>query len=367
MSFTPPPYPYERLDVLKKLASRHDGGPIDCSIGTPIDPPPEAVLQELAKAVGARGYPTSQGSPDFRESAAAWLERRFGVAVATSDVAACIGTKEFVGTLAGYLHLRTPDRDTVLYPAISYPTYAMSATLAGLRALPVAVRDGRLDLASIHPDDAARALVLWANSPSNPTGHLDDLEAIAAWGRHHHVPIASDECYAEFTWAGRPRSILEHGSDGVLAVHSSSKRSNLAGLRAGFYAGDEELVGFLKSVRQHAGFMVPAPVQAAVAVAYGDDEHVVAQRVRYWSRLTVLSEALSSFGVDAPLPEGAFYLWCSKEGLDGWALASEIAERSALVVSPGELYGDDGRNFVRVAVVQSDERLAVAAARLRGD
>jgi aspartate/methionine/tyrosine aminotransferase len=180
------------------------------------------------------------------------------------------------------------------------------------------------------------------------------------------VLVASDECYAEFTWAGPPRSILEHGSDGVLAVHSSSKRSNLAGLRAGFYAGDDELVGFLKAVRQHAGFMVPAPIQAAVAVAYGDDGHVTAQRERYWNRLTMLSDALESFGVHAPLPEGAFYLWCSKEGLDGWGLASEIAERSGLVVSPGELYGDDGRNFVRVAVVQSDERLAVAAARLRG-
>ena len=366
MSFTPPPYPYERLDVLKKLAATHDGGPIDCSIGTPIDAPPQAVLEELAKGAGARGYPTSQGSPDFRSSAASWMQRRFGVTVSINDVAACIGTKEFVGTLAGYLHLRSPERDTVLYPAISYPTYAMGATLAGLRPVPVAVRDGRLDLGSIERDDVERALVVWANSPSNPTGYLDDLGQVSAWGRRHGVPVASDECYAEFTWAGPPRSILEHGSDGVLALHSSSKRSNLAGIRAGFYAGDEELVNFLKSVRQHAGFMVPAPVQAAVAVAYHDDAHVALQRDRYWSRLTLMSDALSDFGVHAPMPEGAFYLWCSKEGLDGWALAREIAERSALVVSPGELYGEDGRNFVRVAVVQSDERLAVAAARLRG-
>jgi succinyldiaminopimelate transaminase len=367
VSFTPPPYPYERLDVLKKLADVHEGGAIDCSIGTPFDAPPPSVLVELAKGTGARGYPTSQGSADFRVAAASWMQRRFGVTIASSDVAACIGTKEFVGTLAGYLHLRSPDRDTVLYPAISYPTYAMGATLAGLRPVPVAVRDNRLDLASIAPEDVARALVLWANSPSNPTGFLDDLEHIAEWGRQHGVPVASDECYAEFTWAGRPRSILEHGSDGVLAVHSSSKRSNLAGIRAGFYAGDESLVNFLKSVRQHAGFMVPAPVQAAVAVAYDDDEHVAQQRERYLSRLMLMSSALRDFGVNAPMPEGSFYLWCSKEGLDGWELASEIAERSALVVSPGELYGEDGRDFVRLAVVQSDERLALAAARLRGD
>lgn len=367
MSFTPPPYPYERLDVLRKLAATHEGGPIECSIGTPIDAPPHAVLDELAKGIGARGYPTSQGSLDLRAAAAGWMQRRFNVTVSENDVAACIGTKEFVATLAGYLHLRSPERDTVLYPAISYPTYAMSAVLAGLRAVPVRMTDGRLDLTSITPDDVTRALVLWANSPSNPTGYLDDLETIATWGRLHGVPVASDECYAEYTWDGAPRSILEHGSDGVLAVHSCSKRSNLAGMRAGFYTGDEELVGFLKLVRQHAGFMVPAPVQAAVAVAYSDDEHVNVQRERYRVRLSMMSSALRDYGLDAPMPEGAFYLWCSKAGLDGWELASEIAERSALVVSPGELYGEDGRDFIRLAVVQSDERLAVAAARLRGD
>ncbi len=369
MSFTPPPYPFERLDVFRKLASSFDGGPIDCSIGTPIDPPPPAVLEELARGVGTRGYPTSQGSVDFRESAAGWMERRFGVTVAPNDVAACIGTKEFVASLAGFLHLRSPERDTVLFPSISYPSYAMSATLAGLRAVSVAMSNGQLDVASISPEDSARALVLWSNSPSNPTGYLDDLEGVAAWGRRHGVPVASDECYAEFTWSGPPRSILEYGSEGVLAVHSISKRSNLAGLRAGFYAGDEELVGFLKLVRQHAGFMVAAPVQAAVAVAYGDDEHVEVQRERYRARLALMSDALGAVGVDAPMPEGSFYLWCSKVGLDGWELARRASPNvQRLIVGPGDLYGDAGRQLlVRLAVVQSDERLEVAASRLRGN
>jgi succinyldiaminopimelate transaminase len=366
VSFSPPPYPYERLDVLKKLADTHEGGPIDCSIGTPVDAPPAAVIEELAKGTGARGYPTSQGSPEYRASAAAWMNRRFGLSLASTDLAACIGTKEFVGNVAGYLHLRSPERDTVLYPSISYPTYAMGATLSGLRSVAVATKNGQLDLDSIDPGDAARALVLWTNSPSNPTGFLDDLERAASWGRERGVPVISDECYAEFTWAGRPRTILEHGLDGVLALHSVSKRSNLAGIRAGFYAGDEALVTYLRSVRQHAGFMVAAPVQAAVAVAYSDDEHVSAQRERYRSRLSTMSEALRGVGVDAPMPEGAFYLWCSKPGMDGWELAAFLAETSALVVSPGELYGDDGANFVRIAMVQPDERLALAVERLKG-
>lgn len=364
VSFAPPAYPYERLDGLRRLASVFEGGPIDCSIGTPVDPPPDFVIEELARGAGARGYPPSAGSIEYREAAAGWMNRRFGLDVGPDDLAACVGTKEFVGSVAGYLHLKSPERDTVLYPAVSYPTYAMGATLAGLRSVPVAMVNGQLDLSSIDHGDVERALMLWANSPSNPTGFLDDLEGLAKWGRRHGVLVASDECYAEFTWSSRPRSILEHGSQGVLALHSVSKRSNLAGLRAGFYAGDAAFVAYLRSVRQHAGLMVPGPVQAAVARAYGDDAHVEVQRATYLARLELLSRALKRLDVDAPMPEGSFYLWCSKEGADGWALASLLAERSGLVVSPGEFYGDAGKNFVRIAVVQPNERLELAATRL---
>ncbi|HEY7931886.1 MAG TPA: aminotransferase class I/II-fold pyridoxal phosphate-dependent enzyme [Acidimicrobiales bacterium] len=365
MSFSPPAYPYDRLDSLKELASAFDGGPVDCSIGTPIDAPPEFVIDELARASSARGYPPSAGTRAFREAARDWLERRLRVEVSADAVAACVGTKEFVGTLAGYLRLRQPERDTVLYPDISYPTYAMGATLAGLRSVAVPVRDGRLDLSSITREDAARALVLWSNSPSNPTGALDDLRAVAQWGRRHDVLVASDECYSEFTWSSAPRSILEEGTEGVVAVHSISKRSNLAGLRAGFYAGDQTIVNYLKAVRQHAGFMVPGPVQAAVALAYQDDEHVDHQRERYRRRLELLASALVATGVEAPMPDGTFYLWCRREGMDGWALAEFLAKTSGLVVSPGEFYGPTCANFVRVAVVQPDERVALVAQRLR--
>ncbi len=364
MSFAPPPYPYERLDELKRRAAHHEGGPIDCSIGTPIDAPPDFVIEELARAAGVRGYPSSIGSPEYRAAASAWLTWRFGVSVASEQVAACVGTKEFVASVAGYWHLRYPERDTVLYPAVSYPTYAMGATLAGLRAVPVRVEAGRLDLASVRVDDAERALLIWSNSPSNPTGHLDDLAGVAAWARERGVLVISDECYSDFTWSGPARSVLQEGVTGVLALHSISKRSNLAGLRAGFYAGDPEAVAYLAQVRQHAGLMVPGPVQSAVALAYGDDAHVQAQRSRYHARLATLSEALRAAGVEAPMPEGGFYLWCRREGLDAWELARALAELSGLVVSPGELYGD-APEHVRLAVVQTDERLELAAARLR--
>lgn len=364
VTFVPPPYPYDRLAPILAAAARHDGGAIECSIGTPCDEPFAPTIEAVAHSASYRGYPMSFGSERYRSAASNWVQRRFGVTLSLDEVAACVGTKEFVSSLAQFLHLRSPERDTVLYPAVSYPTYAMGAQLAGLRAVAVPMEAGRLDLDQITADDARRALVLWSNSPSNPTGAADDLRAAAEWGRRHGVLVVSDECYCEFTWQGPPRTILEDGLDGVLAVHSISKRSNLAGVRAGFYAGDRALVGFLRSVRQHAGLMVPGPVQDGVALAYDDDAHVTVQRERYRHRFAMLLPALRAAGLDAAQPDGTFYIWARGEEGDGFATAQRLAERSGLVVSPGELYGEAGRPFVRLALVQPDERLALAAARL---
>jgi aspartate/methionine/tyrosine aminotransferase len=291
--------------------------------------------------------------------------------VSSSSVAACVGTKELVASVPQMLRLRQPERDTVLYPAVSYPTYAMGATLAGCRAVPVPPAPGAvggLDLDAIAESDAERALVLWSNSPSNPTGGLGDLGAEAAWGRAHGVPVFSDECYAEFTWDGPPRSILQSGFDGVVAVHSLSKRSNLAGVRVGFFAGDPELVAFLRSVRQHAGLMVPGPAQAAGAVALADDGHVVAQRARYHERLVFLAGVLTEVGFPVGLPQGGFYLWVPVPAAwsDAWSMAEELSRRAGLLVSPGDLYGKGGAGFVRVAVVQPMDRLELVAERLLG-
>ena len=303
------------------MASAQPGGLVDLSIGTPCDPPPDAVVEALARSGAERGYPPSIGTASYREGAVAWMARRLGVTVDPAHVAACVGTKELVAGIPQWLRLRQPDRDTVLYPAISYPTYAMGATLAGCRAVPYR------DLAAIDPADAGRALCLWVNVPGNPTGELGDLGAAAAWGRSHGVPVLSDECYVEFTWDGPPHTILEHGLDGVLAVHSLSKRSNLAGARAGFYAGDPELVHYLAEVRKHAGLMVPGPVQAAAVAAWADDDHVERQRARYHARLTAMVEALGVAGVEADLPSGAFYLWALAPDGDAWALAHRLAAR----------------------------------------
>jgi succinyldiaminopimelate transaminase len=362
--FVPPPYPYDRLESSRAKAALHDGGVVDLSIGTPCDPPLPSVVTALSSSNAERGYPASIGSDPLRQAAAAWMQRRFDINIPTTDIAACIGTKEFVASTPAYLKLRTPHRNVVLFPAVAYPTYEMGAILAGCK--PVAVpmtAAGRLDLASIDPDAADNALCLWANSPSNPTGALDDLQAVAQWGHDHGVLILSDECYCEFTWDASAQSVLQHGTTGLVSVHSLSKRSNLAGVRVGFYAGDHDVVGYLKEVRKHAGLMVPGPAQAAATVALNDDDHVAQQRDRYRHRLDRVGELLTRWsGHTFAPPAGGFYLWAHVG--DGWSFADELATAGGALVSPGDFYGSASSGWARVAVVQPDERLDLVTSRL---
>ncbi|HJO78973.1 MAG: pyridoxal phosphate-dependent aminotransferase [Acidimicrobiales bacterium] len=366
IGFHPPPYPFERIDDLRKMAASQPSGLVDLSIGNPCDPVPEVVATALAEPDPARTYPPSIGSSDLRQAVVGWVERSFGVGLNPAETGVCIGTKELVTGLPHLLKLRTPGRDTILYPAVSYPSYAMGAELAGCRAVAVPV-DGKwcLDLSAIDESDAERALALWVNTPGNPAGGLDDLEAAASWGRSYDVMVLSDECYAEFTWEGPPRSVLQHGSKGVLAVHSLSKRSNLAGLRVGYYAGDPDLVLYLQEVRKHQGFMVSGPAQVAAVAALSDQSHVDVQRDRYRRRLESLVEVMAAMNVAVSMPDGAFYLWAPAPAGDAWGFARVLADELGMVVSPGELFGEAGAGHVRLAAVASDEHIDLLRERAR--
>jgi aspartate/methionine/tyrosine aminotransferase len=296
------------------------------------------------------------------------------VTVTPEQIVACVGTKELVASLPRALSLRDPTRDTVLYPGVAYPTYAMGATLAGLRAVPVPVdRDWRLDLDGVDATDAARALVLWLNDPANPTGAGNDragMTAAVAWARERGIIVASDECYAEFTYdaSGRPAppvTALAAALDGVLAVHSLSKRSNMAGLRAGFVAGDADLVSYLGEIRKHGGLMTPAPVQAAAAAALGDDAHVDEQRARYAARRARLLPVLERWGLVHDGGPSTFYLWlrAAAGAEDGWSITRRLAA-TGLLVAPGDLYGVQGEAHARLALSVTDERLELTAERL---
>jgi succinyldiaminopimelate transaminase len=357
-----PVFPWDRLEPYKAEATGHPDGVVDLSVGTPVDPVPAVIRQALTAAADSPGYPLTYGTAALRDAAADYLRTRHGVTGADPrHVLPLIGSKELVGWLPTLLDLR--EGDQVGYPQLAYPTYEIGALLA--RAEPVTYDDPVADL------DPARVKLLWLNSPSNPTGRVLDaaeLRRIVGWAREHRILVVSDECYIELGWEGtEPVSVLHPdvcgGShDGLIAVHSLSKRSNFAGYRGAFLAGDGAVVGELLAVRKHAGMIVPQPVQAAMVAALGDHAHAVEQKARYARRRGALRAALEAAGFRIEHSEASLYLWATR-GEGCWDTVADLAKRGILV-APGEFYGPAGADFVRVALTATDERVAAAVARL---
>jgi succinyldiaminopimelate transaminase len=355
-----PAFPWDTLAPAAQVARAHPGGIVDLSVGTPVDPVPAVVQAALTAAADSPGYPTTAGTAALRSAAAAWLARRHGVTVDSSAILPVIGTKEFIAWLPTLLGCGPGD--IVSYPELAYPTYDVGARLAGAR--PVA-SDG---LSGFGPE---RVRLAWLNSPSNPTGKVlpaEHLRKVVAWARERGTVVASDECYIELGWEAEPLSVLHPevcgGSHvGLLAVHSLSKRSNLAGYRAGFVTGDPSLVAELLEVRKHAGMMVPAPVQAAMAAALSDDAHAEEQRARYAARRARLRPALEAAGWAVTDSEAGLYLWAAHPDLDCWGSVGQLAHLGILA-APGDFYGPAGVRHVRVALTATDERIDAAVSRL---
>jgi succinyldiaminopimelate transaminase len=317
------------------------------------------VERALCEASQAPGYPLTRGTPSLREAVAGYLARRWQVDVAPSAVLPVIGTKELVACLPTLLGLGSGD--VVAYPELAYPTYEVGALLAG--ATPRAA-------ASLTALGPSRVLLIWLNSPANPDGRVlpvEHLAKVVAWARERGAVVASDECYLEYGWDAEPASILHPdvcgGShDGLLAVHSLSKRSNMAGYRAGFVAGDPAIVADLHEVRRHAGMVVSAPVQAAMIAALGDGVHVEEQRRLYRSRRAVLMSALEEAGFRIEHSEGSLYLWATRDE-PAMSSVTWLAERGVLV-APGNFYGPSGAHHVRVSLTATDERVEAGCARI---
>ncbi|WP_303392090.1 succinyldiaminopimelate transaminase [Kitasatospora sp. NA04385] len=355
-----PVFPWDRLEPYKRTAQAHPDGLCDFSVGTPVDPVPELIQQALAAHTDTPGYPTVWGPLSLRDAIAGWLNRRCGAEIGPEAVLPTVGSKELVAWLPGQLGLGPGDQ--VAYPKLAYPTYEVGALLCG--AEPVAYED-------VSELDGSKVRLLWLNSPSNPTGRVLDaaeLRRAVEWAREHRVLLVSDECYLELGWEAEPVSVLHPsvcgGShEGLLAVHSLSKRSNLAGYRASFVAGDPVVVRELLEIRKHGGMIVPAPVQAATAAALADDAHVAEQRARYAQRRSALRAALEAYGFRIEHSEASLYLWATQDR-PCWETVAELAELGILV-APGDFYGPAGDRFVRVAFTATDERVASAVERLK--
>jgi succinyldiaminopimelate transaminase len=357
-----PVFPWDTLADATATARAHPDGIVDLSVGTPVDPVAEVIRVALAAASSAPGYPTTAGTPALRAAATAALQRRYGITgLADRAVLPVIGTKEAIAWLPTLLNLGKGD--LVVVPELAYPTYDVGARLAGAE---VVAADSLTQLGPRSPR------LVYVNSPGNPTGAVlgvEHLRKVVAWARDRGVLVASDECYLGLGWDpdAAPVSVLhpsvcDGDHTGLLAIHSLSKTSSLAGYRAGFVAGDPAVVAELLAVRKHAGMMVPTPVQAAMVAALDDDAHEEVQRERYARRRDVLLAAVRGAGFTVDHSEAGLYLWATRDEPCRDTVAS-LAELGILV-APGEFYGPRGSRHVRMALTATDERIDAAVARL---
>ncbi len=359
LSQTLPDSPWDSLAAAKATAQSHPGGIVDLSVGTPADPTPQLVRDALAGASQAPGYPTAWGSPELRTAIIGYLTRRWNArGLEDRNVASAIGTKEVVGWLPTLLGLGHDD--LVVIPEIAYPTYEVGALMAHARIE--------------RCDDPARVKgspsLIWINSPANPTGAVASAEQMRAWvrfAREHHAVLASDECYGEFAFEAPAFSVLDPAINdgdlsGLLSVISLSKRSNMAGYRAGYVAGDAAIATELVALRKHLGMILPAPIQAAMVAALNDQHHADEQKARYAARRALMRSALEGAGFRIDHSQGSLYLWAS-QGRDGRESVDWLAERGILV-APADFYGPSAHDHVRVSMTATDERIAAAAERL---
>ncbi|MGB3302473.1 MAG: succinyldiaminopimelate transaminase [Gordonia sp. (in: high G+C Gram-positive bacteria)] len=355
-----PDFPWDTIADAKAAALAHPDGIVDLSVGTPVDPVDPLIREALAASSEFPGYPATVGTLALREAAVGALARRFAVTgLDEASILPVIGTKEVISGLPSQLGV--PAGELVVIPEVAYPTYEVGALLAGAEVL-------RADTVEAM-GDRLPALV-YLNSPSNPTGRVQsaaELKTIVDWARERGAVVVSDECYLGLTWEGSAASVLHPdvcGGDhtGLIAVHSLSKVSNLASYRAGFLAGDRELIAELLAVRKHAGLIVPFPIQGATVAALNDDVHVDAQRERYRVRRDKLRSALVGAGFTIDHSEAGLYLWATR-GEDSRVTQRWLADRGILV-APGDFYGPAGAKHIRMALTGTDERIAAAVTRI---
>jgi len=355
-----PDFPWDHLVPYAERARGHAEGIVDLSVGTPVDPTPEVVQQALAEATNSPGYPQTVGLAGTRQAAVDWLERSHGVTgLGLDQVLPVVGSKELIAQLP--LHLGLGPGDLVVFPELAYPTYEVGAVLAGARSIATD------SLTSLGPE---RVSLLWLNSPSNPTGRVlppDHLRKVVAWCRERGILLVADECYIECCWDTVAWSVLHPDicggtQEGILAVHSLSKRSNLAGYRCAFVAGDRDVVAELLAVRKNLGLMMPGPQQVAMAAALADDRHSEEQHERYAARRARLKPALEAAGFRVDHSEASLYLWSTRDE-DCWQTVGALAELGILVAA-GAFYGRAGARHVRVALTATDERVDAAVRRL---
>jgi succinyldiaminopimelate transaminase len=357
------PYVMAELDRLKR-ARLEAGLPVyDFGVGDPIEPTPDFIREAARRAVPeVSQYPTVAGTRAFREAAAGWVRRRFGVSLdPETQVLPTAGSKEAIFHLALVLVDPAERRRRVVYPTPGYPIYEPGALFAGATPHPVplsARTDFAFDLADVPADILAETRLLWVNYPHNPTGKVVGrayYDRLVEGCRRHGIVLASDECYVDLAFDAEAGSVLQATTSGVLAFFSCSKRSGMTGFRSGFVAGDPELIALYRKYRAFMGVAGPEFVLAAATAAWRDDRHVEARRAVFEAKRAAMLPALRRLGYEVGASEGTFFLWLrvppgGRDRGDARAHAARLLD-AGLIVSPGDAFGPGGEGYVRVALV----------------
>ena len=368
------PYAFTQLRARQDALRAQGVKLINFGVGDPEDETPAFIREALVAAITPSGrYPTAAGLPELRAAVAAWLTKRYGVAVDPErHVIPSNGAKEAIYNLAPLL-LDNPAnrraRQVIAIPEPAYQVYGDSATMhhAEVLALPLD-RNWLPDLNAITPSVGDRLAILWLNFPNNPTGAVAPLsyyrEALALAERYGFY-VASDEAYSELYYDAPPVGLLEAAGPEFrrsVAINTLSKRSNMTAYRSGFIAGDPELIQVMKDVRPRVGVATPEFIQRAAIAAWGDEQHVKEQRARYAERRALFMEVFASKRLKVEASQAAFYLWVRvPEGAgDSFAFAERLME-AGVIVLPGGFMGPRGNEYFRLAFVPKLEVCREAA------
>jgi alanine-synthesizing transaminase len=375
-----PPYVFEQVNRAKAAARNAGADIIDMGMGNPDLPTPPHVIEKLKETLGkprTDRYSASRGITGLRKAQAGYYERRFGVKLnPDTQVVATLGSKEGFANVAQAI---TAPGDVVLVPNPSYPIHAFGFLMAGgvVRSVPAEPTPelfASLERAIIH--SIPKPIAMICCYPSNPTAYvatLDFYKDLVAFAKKHEIFILSDLAYAELYFDGNPPpSVLQvpGAMDVTVEFTSMSKTFSMAGWRMGFAVGNERIIAALARVKSYLDYGAFTPVQvAATAALNGPDDCIREVREIYKKRRDVLVESFARAGWDVPPPAASMFAWAPLpkgfEQMGSMQFATLMVEKSGVVVSPGVAFGEHGEGYVRIAMVENEQRIRQAARNIR--
>ena len=375
-----PPYVINEVNDMRAAARAAGRDIIDLGMGNPDLPPPQHVIDklcEVARKPDSHGYSASKGIPGVRKAQANYYARRFGVELdPATEVVMTMGSKEGLASMATAI---TAPGDVVLAPNPSYPIHTFGFIIAGatIRAIPSTPDEGywhALDRAMAYT--VPRPSILIVNYPSNPTAETVDLafyERLVAWAKANKVWVLSDLAYSELYYDGNPTpSILQVPGAKDIAVEftSMSKTFSMAGWRVGFAVGNTRLIAALARVKSYLDYGAFTPIQAAACAALNGPQDIVeSNRMLYQKRRDVMVESFGRAGWEIPSPKASMFAWAplppALKEMGSLEFSKQLLTHAEVAVAPGIGYGEEGEGFVRIAMVENEQRLRQAARNIK--